>query len=239
MLLEYDRPVPPEWREELARLTPPHQRISWLELVWESGDRPSEAFPGGAPVQRWVIYEVTPPEGVPGFKRDTLLEEPPRSAGHHRMRRYFLEHGGALMEPFWVIQGTRGGHKFHFSDAEQSILYLQDLPWEPPVPGSLPYAPFDSRVIEQIQKWDRLRKGYGDNVRLAKKLGDKQALQDMRRSLVAFLEEQVQDVIEQVDPEVNDNTIDLDDSEAEPDWEERDRQYIEDGQIVHYTSTAG
>lgn len=60
--------------------------------------------------------------------------------------------------PWWVIQGDKGGHKRHFSTQEKKALNYRKLPCDPPVPGSLPYAPFDQRVLDRILRYDRLRR---------------------------------------------------------------------------------
>lgn len=59
--------------------------------------------------------------------------------------------------PCWIIEGEKGGHQWAFNENERELLALSDLPTEPPVPGSLPYAPFDNRVIEQLMERNRLR----------------------------------------------------------------------------------
>jgi hypothetical protein len=60
--------------------------------------------------------------------------------------------------PWWVIQGNHGGHKRYFSTQEKKALNYQKLPCTPPIPGSLPYAPFDRRVLDRILMYDRLRR---------------------------------------------------------------------------------
>lgn len=82
----------------------------------------------------------------------------------------------------WIIQGELGGHSWRLTDAERRILAEGDLyasgispdlsdPQEyelmvrqqmgrlkdTPLPGDLPYAPFDLRVLNQLQVRDKLR----------------------------------------------------------------------------------
>jgi hypothetical protein len=51
--------TPPErWVRELAAISPPSERLAHAELWWEAG------FPW-CPVQRWVIYQLTPLSTMP------------------------------------------------------------------------------------------------------------------------------------------------------------------------------
>jgi hypothetical protein len=49
---------PREWVDDLARISPPLDRLAHLELWWEAG------FPW-SPVQRWVTYQLTPLSTMP------------------------------------------------------------------------------------------------------------------------------------------------------------------------------
>jgi hypothetical protein len=71
--------------------------------------------------------------------------------------RLWREHG-VYGIPWWVIQGEHGGHKRWFNQGEKKALRYAKLPDEPPVPGSLPYAPFDGRVLDRVLQYDRLRR---------------------------------------------------------------------------------
>lgn len=238
MLLQHDRAVPQHWADELARLTPANERVSWLVLLWEPGvswrrnpyHTPQNGEPkllAPVPIHRWVLYEATPPAFVPDWKVDMLLEEPVETASHRRMLRYYLE-THALIEPWWIIQGRNGGHKVAFTETEKSALTLTGLSYDPPAPGALPYADFDQRVVRQITKWDRLRQGYA-SVQTAKRLGDRNAEQAFRRELVGWLGDQVQESIETEVSSIDDNTLPLNDAAPPIDFEALDERYIETG----------
>jgi hypothetical protein len=64
-----------------------------------------------------------------------------------------------------VIQGNDGGTPAEFTEMEQAMLQAKGLPMEPPEPGALPYAPWDTRVEKQLRARDRLMKA---RYRLAK-----------------------------------------------------------------------
>lgn len=229
-LFRYDRDVPAEWRQRLEAVMPAQgEGLSRFELGWESGEMPTEDRPNRRPVGRWCIYQVTHPANVPPWKREIVLEEP-ETPGHFRIRQRLVQ-TGELVEPWWIIQGTRGGHKVEFSDAESALLYLEGRPWEPPTPGSLPYAEFDNRVVEQIVLWDRLRSGYR-TIKTAQKGEDADAWRQFRKRLLGFLNEQVSESVEDLKPTVTDNDIALNDRVSAPDWDRIDADYIDTGHIA-------
>jgi hypothetical protein len=111
---------------------------------------------------------------------------------------------GAWGRPFWVIQGTTGGHKRWFSPVEKKLLRLRGLPTEPAEPGDLPYADFDERVVEQIMKHDLLQ-GRHAGLKRSKALlhggySSRQADEEkqVRTELIAWLEEQVKEFVPDV-----------------------------------------
>lgn len=167
-LFYWDRPVPADWQAAVTALAPRTDRASHLVLWWEPG-APEE------PTQRWVLYEATPialvaPWKVRAFHADPVCrcaKESARitlcpachgkqSAGRQRIRDYLLA-TECLALPFWIIQGDRGGHRVKYSQLEQQWQALVGQPTEPPEPGSLPYAPFDARVVRKIRALDRTR----------------------------------------------------------------------------------
>jgi hypothetical protein len=107
---------------------------------------------------------------------------------------------GCWGRPFWVIQGDKGGHKRWFSSIEKKFLKLAGLPADPPVPGDLPYADFDERVMEQLRRHDRLQAVHGnlkrfkaENTELWEQRKD-EAEKEFRRQLVTWLKEQVAEI---------------------------------------------
>lgn len=68
LVFRYDRPLPPEWREELARVSPPSHEFSFLALLWSPG------IPE-APEQRWMLYEMVPLRSYSPEWQQVLSEE--------------------------------------------------------------------------------------------------------------------------------------------------------------------
>lgn len=168
----HDWPTPPEWQEELETVAPKRGDLSYLKLEWEPGEE-------WDPVQRWVIYQMIPVGGNAGddlFK--PMLEGPnPRLFGYYdQVRKKWVRRKGAPMislhqwklyketgrlgQPYWVIQGDRGGHRYDFTKTEKMIISRKTGQREvdAPLMGSLPYAPFDNRVLNKISNLDRLRR---------------------------------------------------------------------------------
>lgn len=217
----YNRPVPREWQDQLATLTPRGQIAPWLQLAWLSGD-PWE------PVQRWCIYEMVPlrvwvgliqAHRARGFKRDEILEQVilealegpnPREQGYYDevLKRFITDalitrqewelfrEFQAIPKLFWIIQGPGGGHRRHFTPMEKKYLELAGLPADPPAPGDLAYADFDGRVLEMVRRRDRLQRQSGF-------LGANEdeysaAMVEFRRQLVQWLEDQQRASLESV-----------------------------------------
>jgi hypothetical protein len=170
------RDVPKEWEERLREISPPTDRFSWLKLVWEPG------HPWESPVDRFFIYQMVPERAVEEGILEQLRDYPPPSEMGNRFDPYMVNEETGQMgkfvnnpdcliterawhlyretkcwgRPFWVIQGNGGGHKRWFSPVEQKFLKLAGLPQDPPVPGSLPYADFDDRVMARLREHDML-----------------------------------------------------------------------------------
>lgn len=174
------------WQATLDRVVPPMEGyVSHLRLVWEPGDAwdPVERWYLYDCTPRRVFEEAATKRrimGVPEYDNaDAILirdlDGPsPREDGyydrvlgefiHTRERECTLQQWrlwhqhGVYGIPWWVIQGTTGGHKRWFAQAEKKALKYAHLPDEPPAPGTLPYAPFDERVLEKVLAYDRLRR---------------------------------------------------------------------------------
>lgn len=143
-----------------------------LRLIWEPGvDASVRGFPNK--VERWFVYQCNPVDE--GTSRLGLWDElrGPSPAAKMRydsvLKRYvplddrdypfisqlqweLYQQTGLLGVPFWVIQGTHGGHQLTFSEAQRQICRHKKLPEDPPYPGTLPYAPFDQRVVAGIRR---------------------------------------------------------------------------------------
>lgn len=183
-MFEHDAEVPPDFLRSLEEAVPPYgEHLSWLVPAWVPGT-PDD------PIQRWALYEATPAPHVPDFKRELLdlTELDDAFPERRRIAEYWQQHR-ALLEPFWIVQGERGGHKYRFNARESKELRLLELPDEPPEPGALPGAPLDARVLRAVLTWDALRRGYG---RLAELRAEEREAgeREFRARLLAWLGEQ-------------------------------------------------
>lgn len=166
------------WQLELDAHFPRGGDVSWLEIRWLPGER-------WDPVQRWGIYEASPGTTLPAWKREYLadFERSDLEQQFERgrvVREYFAT--GVLLEPFWIIQGEKGGTPYRISEADRKMLELAGLSGEPPLPGDLPYAPFDNTVLQAVLAWDRLRKGY-DTLEQAHHLERRRKEQEFRKQI--------------------------------------------------------
>ena len=156
-------PTPdPLWQHTLDRLFKPDGATSWLHLYWEEGY-------AWEPIGRWMIGQVTPRSNVPDFvlpwlegpnpaTMGTLFEDEWHSTAPPISRRqwtYFQE-TGCYLQPYWVLQGTKGGHRYRLSRTEQVIIEAKGGNPEPPVPGDLPFAVPDQRTFTALVQRDRL-----------------------------------------------------------------------------------
>lgn len=203
--------TPDEWTEELERIVPIREGLSYLKIVWEPGEH-------WDPAQRWMLYQMWPLSEDHMMKR--MLDGPnPRTFGYYdkvakrfkrrrgapmiSMRQWLLyQETGRLAVPYWVVQGDRGGHRWEFTQTEKMIIAHKTghADVSPPVIGSLPYAPVDNRVFSKLANLDRLRMDEFA-VSFAYKHPDKfegaeeRLLQQAERDLWNWIESQVDDTL--------------------------------------------
>lgn len=156
-----------DWVHDLEAIGgSPGVRMTWLAFYWWAGE-PWD------PIGRWSIWELAPREYLARLPRyaqqfapmlEALDGPPPRSlrvfdgAGHFvrsnaqvTQEQWDLYRAtGALARPFWIIQGRHGGHKIRFTLQEAQLLRLHGLSGEPPRPGDLPYADWDTRAQKAL-----------------------------------------------------------------------------------------
>ena len=205
-LFRWTREPEPRWVEALRRLSAPAERLAHLELWWESGT-PAD------PIQRWVLYECVP---VPCMTADTLtalsLAPPCRCVGWQPNDYTVCDHchgiqspgrlriwesvirRGLFPRPFWVIQGTHGGHKYRYTPQERSWALWAGLLGEPPVPGELPYAEPDNRTWGRIRELDRLRSAFADLAQ-ADEATRHTAEQELRRATIQQFNTEMYDTV--------------------------------------------
>lgn len=195
----HSREVPKEWETRLREISPISDVVSWLALNWF------------APAERWVVYEMVPDQFIEtGFRSELEGEHPDRLESWARicspfqweMYRKYRVHA----RPCWVIQGANGGNKVAFSEADQELCRAVGLPIEPPIPGALPYAPFDERVVRQLVKMNKLAKAKNDLQEFRRKHDTTDAykrtfnenLRAARAQYVAYLNAQFEDGDEEI-----------------------------------------
>jgi hypothetical protein len=212
------RDVPRDWEAELAELSPPTSKFTYLKLLWEPG------YPW-EPVERFLLYQLVPRRALTSEFQQAIVEQlehplPPSKMGNYydavlgtfvrnpdcliTERAYWLyRETGCWGRPYWVIQGDKGGHKRWFSEVEKKFLRLANLPSDPPAPGDLPYAPWDERVKAALATHDLMAGRQSDlRFRRAKLQGVYNARyeedeEEFRRQLVDWLKTQV----DAMDPE--------------------------------------
>ena len=199
----------PSWQAELDALFPPGGRLSWLKIVWIAGDE-------WEPINRWVIYNMVPGDRANKLVQADLKGPNPRVRGHYdRVLRKFIPDPNCNIDrmqwelyqathcygrPYWIVQGSGGGHKRTFNRKESAISYLNGGPKQPPLIGDLPYATPDQRTWSKLAKLD-LARHYSyllDRVEQSQAMldiHDKQIVEDMQTAVWGWLESQVQDVM--------------------------------------------
>lgn len=265
----FERDVPPDWIRTLRALSPKSDEVSWLYLHWEPGDP-------WVPGQRFVLYQMLH-ESFVDFELVRELDGPhPRSEGHMcsvkvpgqfqclcrrktegwrggpsavTLTQWQLYRAtGYVPLPFWIIQGTTGGHKWAFDEQERDMLKMADLPSEPPPLGFLPYAPFDERVVKQIVQHNRLLQmdqtisEYRRTMGAGYEAHKADVAKQMRKNWMGYLATQMQDVNElfiraakngEMDnlPKSNIDYVKLEELAS--------AHYVETGRVLHHTEVRG
>lgn len=194
VVVYHDRPVPPEWEQRLREISPISDVVSWLALKWHPA------------IERWFVYEMVPDQFISPDWRSELegehphkLEEWARIVTPYQWEMYRKHRVHA--RPCWIIQGNHGGHKVQFDAADQELCRAEGLPTEPPAFGSLPYAPFDERVVQQLVRRNKLVQAKNDLSEFRKRHGDtegfkrtyRDALQKAREQYVGYINTQFAD----------------------------------------------
>lgn len=241
----YLRAVPEEWERQLAEISPPNPRFSWLKLIWEPGD------PWDKPVERYIIYQMVPFHAIPADILAELQGPSPRKRNYYdSVLERFVRDPDCLItlqawelfrttkcwgRPWWVIQGDKGGHKRYFSHTEKKLLRLMKLPVNPPIPGDLPYAEFDNRVIRQILLHDNLRHAQGGILSVRNGPAGRAATAEKEKEFRIALMKWLKDQAEMVAPDIHRSLVALDAPRRRggPDYErldaEMEENYVETG----------
>lgn len=206
-----DVSVVPDWLPDLQRVSPNTGLYSYLMPYWYRA------------AQCWVLYDVLPihliddgedtGSGISGktlkeimagprpSERDDFkdLEHWPVSDTQHEMWRLWRGYA----RPFWILQGDLGGHQYRFSPFQSDALCRMGLPTEPPRPGDLAPAPFDNRVIAQLNHLNRLHQ-FEDSIDQLRKSGGPEAAEaeaqrreaEIRQAELTFIERQMRPLVE-------------------------------------------
>lgn len=210
--LIWQRAPHPSWQETLDRITPPanltRDRNPRARAViwWEPGD-PWE------PIQRWIIYQIMPKATIhPSILKQ--LEGPhPRSAGRYsgklgrwvdgpapditRTQWDLYRQFGGYATPYWVLQGTEGGHRYALEKHERVLLYMVTGRRDVAAPGELPACEPDERTwaslreakarTDEVQKLALLATKYRGDLDME----DARAVEQVARQFVASWGERV------------------------------------------------
>lgn len=270
----YDREPPAEWIAQLREISPVCEDRGWLELVWESGDpwAPVQRWElyemiHASVVDPGEVRELRGPH--PRKEGHPCTSTPLSSWAVHPAANYrpcicrrktnawrggvslvsltewkLFQRTGYVGRPFWIIQGTTGGHKCAFGHDEQMLLEAEGYPTVAPPSGTLAYAPFDGRVVRSITRFNRLwqfknnideyREAMGPGYTQYKKTVD----QELRRQLVEHLKTQMEDVADLFVKAANAGEMDhlprtsIDYDRLAP---QNDAHFIETGNMLHHS----
>jgi len=165
-------PIPAEWERQVAEMSPKSENLSHLRLFWREPLFQSDK-------RRLVLHECVPDALINDERRMFLQDKPywelPREerAGRAAIVSAFqwemYRRERIWVTPFWCIQGNDGGTPMAYSEIERRWLRAMKQPDSPPSLGALPYAPWDNRVRQAVEKRDRLRKVGGKIADLKKR----------------------------------------------------------------------
>jgi hypothetical protein len=151
---------------------------------------------------------------------------------------------GYVGRPFWVIQGSNGGHKHSFTHEEEMFLEQAGLLTKAPGVGVLDHAPFDERVVRQITAFNRLwamsnsieefKNTMGPGYERYRKTVDT----ELRKQLVKHLSEQMKEPTELFLRAMKKGQLD-NKPRTEIDYdrlaEENEKHFVETGEILHHS----
>lgn len=226
--------MPAGWQAELDRAFPRHEHVSWLKLVWLAGT-PER------PIQRWGIYQMVPI----GATTEAVLDPEPEYRQNYVTRarvpfhfplfvpwqREMVRETGQFGVLYWIIQGTKGGHRWMLTDIEGMICEANGAAKDPPAAGSLEYADFDQRVLAKVAVMDKMAK-YEGIVRFYERNPDEldqedaKSVQEMRRVMWSWLDSQVEQMVDENKAEFRDWASTAKSTEAEPDYEAIEEAYF-------------
>lgn len=271
---DFDREPPPEWVKQLEEISPPAEDRGFLRLVWEPGDpwapvqrwelwemiHPSVVDPSevrelrgphprkeghpctSTPISSWAVRPA------PNYEPCKCRHKTDAWRGGVSLVSLtewkVFQRTGYVGRPFWIIQGTTGGHKCAFAHDEALLLEAEGYPAIAPAAGALPYAPFDGRVLRSITRFNRLWQfknnidDYRETMGPGYERYRREVNKELRRELVGHLRTQMEDVAELFVKaadlgELDDQPrTDIDYDRLEP---QNEAHYVETGNILHHS----
>lgn len=231
------REVPAAWRAALREIDPIRDATSYLEFHWY------------VPAQRWVLYNMVPMHSYPPEDQTTFWAEvngpDPKYLPEHEtflssVQWQLWQTHKRIAEPFWVIQGSNGGHLVRYNSEHQMIAKAAGLPSQPPAPGDLPYAGWDARVERQLKRLNLLRQAEGDlDVFMRQNTGEglrarkKDAAKAYRAEVAKWLADSQTEAMDHYIRAFKKDELPITGSSDAPDWEREEEKavanYIETG----------
>jgi hypothetical protein len=215
--------------ERLALISPRSPRQRWLHAYWEPGEDwmpihrlvVAQMTPRAVMAKEYEFYKMLGESG--DASKFFELEGPnPRESGYYdnikeefvyraemlppniTQRQWLLWRSEqAYAEPIWIVQGSHGGHKRRFSNLEGVILRKYGRPREAPLPGTLPFAQFDDRILDALRRMSDLQAHFDALMKWAELRPDeeraeyKKSLTEEARieeEILAWLDPQIEDV---------------------------------------------
>lgn len=266
----HERTPRPEWVAALREHSPLTDAHGALELLWEPGDVwiPGQrwmlyemipADPEFVDYERLLELRGPNPRAtghmctartVDGqfaclckVKLEGWRNEDGEPSGVNLTQWKLYQRTGRFGRPWWVIQGSRGGHKAFLTKEERMFLAAAGKKTEMPAIGELPYAEFDQRVIEHVVRFNRLRqmglslRDYRVRMRKGYRLHKAEVEKELRKQLVQWLDEQMAPEHELFVDAMKKGELDGHAPKTDTDWEKvgdaAEHAYIETGQLLH------
>ena len=110
---------------------------------------------------------------------------------------------GNLLRRYWVVQGTRGGHRIEYSQVESRISAIHGGPAQPPYAGDLPYQVPNKITFESLTNIQALLLDLKviktvENGVLAAKSDDRDVLEQMRKDVWNHMSNQIEESTEEL-----------------------------------------
>lgn len=153
---EWVRPFPSDWLRRLREISPVSDQMDYLVPRWREDE------------QCWLLYAAFPKHLVSKDRAEQFQvhwSSMPKTEQQGRRRfvteyQYHMWHvHNVEVKPFWCLQGSEvivGGTPAAYPGWEKAILVAEGLEAEVVPWGALNNILFDERVVEAIQRRDRL-----------------------------------------------------------------------------------